>query len=183
VADCGACHGTTRPGPLGFNALQLSTDRDPNAIHGEPLSPGMLTLAVLNAAGLLSPARPELVAAPPRIRTTRDDARAILGYFTANCGHCHNSSGEIGPNAPSLHYSDLLGDGDDVLRRLAAHHTDWQVPGQAAGESVMLDPAAPDRSAMLARMRSRRPSSQMPPLGTAMRDEEAVAAIQRWMAR
>ena len=44
VIDCQPCHGTTRPGPLGFNALQLSTDRDPNAIHGEPLAEGMTTL-------------------------------------------------------------------------------------------------------------------------------------------
>jgi hypothetical protein len=34
---------------------------------------------------------------------------------------------------------------------------------------------------MLARMRSRRPSSQMPPLGTVMRDDEAIAAISKWM--
>ena len=39
VSECQACHGTTRPGPLGFNPLQLSTERDPNAIHGEPLAP------------------------------------------------------------------------------------------------------------------------------------------------
>src|SRR5262249_29189727 len=45
--DCLACHGATRTGPLGFNALQLSTDRDPTAIHGEPLAPGMITLADL----------------------------------------------------------------------------------------------------------------------------------------
>jgi hypothetical protein len=34
---------------------------------------------------------------------------------------------------------------------------------------------------MLARMRSRRPSSQMPPLGTVVRDDEAVAAVQKWI--
>ena len=183
VSDCAACHGAKRPGPLGFNALQLSTDRDPNAIHGEPLAAGMLSVQTLNAAGLLSPARPELVATPPRIQTADPDTRAILGYFVGNCGHCHNSNGEIGPDAPSLHYADLVGDGDDVMRRLARHHTDWQVPGQSEGASVMLDPAAPGSSAMLARMRSRRPSSQMPPLGTVTKDQQAIDAIERWMAR
>jgi hypothetical protein len=137
----------------------------------------------LNAAGLLSPARPELVATPPRIHTSDPDTRSILGYFTGNCGHCHNRTGEIGPNAPSLHYADLVGDGDDVLRRLARHRTDWQVPGQPDGASVMLDPLAPNVSAMLARMRSRRPSSQMPPLGTVVKDQEAIDAIERWIAR
>ena len=35
---------------------------------------------------------------------------------------------------------------------------------------------------MLVRMRSRRPSSQMPPLGTVVRDEEAIDAITKWIA-
>jgi len=51
ISDCRACHRTSRPGPLGFNALQLSTDRDPNAIHGEPLAAGMITLSTLSDEG------------------------------------------------------------------------------------------------------------------------------------
>jgi hypothetical protein len=47
----------------------------------------------------------------------------------------------------------------------------------------MLDRAAPDVSAMLARMRSRRPSSPMPPLGTVLRDQDALNAIERWKSR
>jgi hypothetical protein len=35
---------------------------------------------------------------------------------------------------------------------------------------------------MLARMRSRRPSSQMTPLGAVLPDQEAIDAIERWMA-
>ena len=46
----------------------------------------------------------------------------------------------------------------------------------------MLNAVAPDASAMLARMRSRRPSSQMPPLGTELRDDKAIAAVERWIA-
>lgn len=40
----------------------------------------------------------------------------------------------------------------------------------------------PDASAMLARMRSRRPSSQMPPLGTVLRDDKAIDAVTKWIA-
>ena len=39
TADCRACHESRRTEVLGFTALQLSTDRDPNAVHGEPLQP------------------------------------------------------------------------------------------------------------------------------------------------
>ena len=181
ATDCRACHGTTRPGPLGFNALQLSTDRDPNAIHGEPLAPGMMTVATLEGERRLSPSRPELVAAPPRIQASSPRTRAVLGYFASNCGTCHNRSGEIAFNGPSLKHSDI-GDGDEVAARLLAYATTWQVPGQPQGASRMLNAMAPEASAMLARMRSRRPSSQMPPLGTNLRDDKAIAAVEAWMA-
>ena len=179
--DCRACHGEKRPGPLGFNALQLSTDRDPNAIHGEPLAPEMITAATLQEERRLSPSRPELVTDPPRIRTANPSTRAVLGYFAANCGTCHNRSGEIAYAGPSLKHSDI-GDGDAVARALLGQATAWQVPGQPEGASLMLNAASPDASAMLARMRSRRPSSQMPPLGTVLRDEKAIEAVTNWIA-
>jgi cytochrome c553 len=180
VAECRACHGTARPAPLGFNALQLSTDRDPNAIHGEPLAPGMITNATLAAEGRFAPARPELVADPPRIRTGNPRTRAVLGYFAANCGTCHNRSGEIAYAGPSLKHDDLA-DGDSTTTALLAQLTAWQAPGRAEGTTRMLDDLVPDASAMLVRMRSRRPSSQMPPLGTVLRDEAAIDAVTKWI--
>ena len=179
--DCQACHGTKQPGPLGFNALQLSTDRDPNAIHGEPLAPGMITLATLEQERRLSPARPELVAAPPRIQASSPRTRAVLGYLAANCGTCHNPAGETSFTGPSLKHSDIA-DGDDVVARMLQFATSWQVPGQPEGASRMVNALEPDASAILARMRSRRPSSQMPPLATQLRDEKAIAAIEKWIA-
>jgi len=50
------------------------------------------------------------------------------------------------------------------------------------GSSVVVDPAAVEHSALLARMRSRRASSQMPPLGTVVRDQQAIDAIAEWIA-
>jgi hypothetical protein len=37
-------------------------------------------------------------------------------------------------------------------------------------------------SAIAYRMQSRRPASQMPPLGTEIVDEEAVRLVERWIA-
>ena len=183
ASECAACHGTERPAPLGFNALQLSDDRDPNAIHGEPLAAGMITNATLAAEGRFSPARPELVANPPRIRTVNPRTRAVLGYFAANCGTCHNTSGEIAYAGPSLKHSDVAADGDAVARALLNQATAWQLPGRADGTTRMLDAVAPDASAMLYRMRSRRPTSQMPPLGTVLRDEQAISVISKWIEK
>jgi hypothetical protein len=44
-----------------------------------------------------------------------------------------------------------------------------------------VDLRVPEHSALLARMRSRRPSSQMPPLGTVVRDQQAIDAILDWI--
>lgn len=179
-ADCAACHGE-RTEPLGFNPLQLSTDRDPRAIHGEPLSPGMVTLKTLQEDGLLSPSRPDYVERPPRVATASPLTRTALGYLSANCGGCHNGRGEISVASLSVHYADLLRDGDAAARRLVRRPTRWQAPGRPEGTSVVIHPESPGLSALLVRMRSRRPSSQMPPLGTAMRDEAALEVLARWI--
>ena len=180
--ECTACHGARRTRPLGFTALQLSPDRDPNAIHGEPLAADMVTLRTLVDERLLSPARTELVTSPPRIATANPRTRAVLGYLSTNCGSCHDGEGEIAALGPVIKIRDLLQDGDAVARNFIDHRTRWAVPGVAENASVLANPHAVDESAMLVRMRSRRPSSQMPPLGTAVRDQAAVDAIARWIA-
>jgi hypothetical protein len=162
--------------------LQLSTDRDPNAIHGEPLPTGALTLRTLVDERLLTPARTDLVSNPPRIQTSNARTRTMLGYLSTNCGSCHRGDGQIAPQVPSLRYSDVVRDGDAAAGRLVGRRTEWRVPGVADGASVLLDPAAPDSSAMVVRMRSRSPSSQMPPLGTVLRDQAAVDALRQWVS-
>jgi hypothetical protein len=179
--ECLMCHGTRRTGPLGFNALQLSTDRDPNAIHGEPLTNGMMTLRTLVEERRLTPDRRDLVMEPPRIRASDVTTRAVLGYLAANCGPCHNRNGEIATLGPSWQHSDIM-DGDAVARSMLDQPTLWQVPGVPEGASVLVSSHAPENSAMLVRMRTRRPSSQMPPLGSALRDDRALAVMARWIA-
>ena len=85
-------------------------------------------------------------------------------------------------NVPSLRYSELMRDGDAVASSLIGRSTAWRVPGAEDGGSVLINPAAPELSAMLVRMRSRSPSSQMPPLGTVLRDREAVEAMTQWIS-
>jgi mono/diheme cytochrome c family protein len=179
--DCAACHGTTRPGPLGFNALQLSPDRDPNAIHGEPLSEGMLTLdTLLNERRIEGGGRWRGRA--PRIATDNPRTRAVLGYLSTNCGSCHNGRGEIAALAPVLRYEDLLRDADAVAASLVGQRTKWQINGRTEG-SILVDLDIPDESALLARLKSRSPSSQMPPLGTVVRDADAVRQVSEWISR
>jgi len=187
--DCTAFHGTTRAGPstssgqgpLGFNPLQLSPDRDPNAIHGEPLGPGMITLKELVEEHRLMPQRHDLVSNPPRIRTNDPGTRSVLGYLAANCAMCHDGSDGVSVLGPSLKYADLMENADLVARSLVERPSNWQAPGQPDGSTRLVHPGDPERSALLLRMRSRSPSSQMPPLGTVVRDQRGVDALTRWI--
>jgi hypothetical protein len=70
---------------------------------------------------------------------------------------------------------------DLVARNLVERPSNWQAPGQSDGSTRLVHPGDPERSALLLRMRSRSPSSQMPPLGTVVRDQRAVDAITRWI--
>lgn len=180
-ADCAACHGTPATAPLGFTALQLSPDRDPLAVHAEPVSSGMITLEDLVEAGRLTGARDDIVSRPPRIRTDDAATRAMLGYLVGNCGACHNGRGEIAALGPIIRVSDLVEDGDAVARSLIGQPTRWQRPGAPDGETVLVEPGSPETSALFLRMKSRRPSSQMPPLGTVVRDDAAVALVRAWI--
>jgi mono/diheme cytochrome c family protein len=169
--DCRDCHGQEKVEVLGFTALQLSPDRDPGALHGEPLRAGMITLKDLVARRLLRGARPDLLARPPRIQG--DPAtRTALGYLQANCATCHRADRPI----PGL---------DLDLRPRAALRTalgpgSFPVPGQP--ESRILSPGHPERSALLHRMASREAIAQMPPLGSVRVDQAAVDHLRRWIA-
>jgi hypothetical protein len=181
VIECRACHVSDRTEVLGFNALQLSTDRDPQAIHGEPLEPGMATLATLEEEGRLAPARPDLIANPPRIEARTADERALLGYLAANCGVCHNRRTDLAPLGLHWKHGELAAAGADPIRRLLGRRTKWQVPGVPDGQTLLIDPAHPEQSALVRRMKSRWAVSQMPPLGTVVSDREALTVIERWV--
>jgi cytochrome c553 len=181
VSDCQACHGGKTPRSLGFTALQLSDDRDPGAVHAEPPAAGMLTLATLAAEGAFGPASMRMNRRP-RIQASTANGRSALGYLMTNCGSCHDGSGEIATPGLAVRQADLVRDGDAVARALVDRTTTWQRPGASPDESTfLLDSRTPHESAILLRMRSRRPSSQMPPLGTAIRDDAALALIERWI--
>ena len=180
-SDCAACHGPSRA-PLGFNALQLSIDRDPNAVHAEPLTASMVTMdTLILERRMVNPADANRMRAA-RIATADPLARAALGYLSSNCGTCHDGSPDISARVPSLTYAAMMRDGDAVARSLIGQPSKWQAPGQTAGPTMLIDPHAPEASAILLRMRSRRPSTQMPPLGTVIKDEAAIDAISRWIA-
>jgi hypothetical protein len=152
--DCRACHESAAVPVLGFSALQLSSDRDPLAPHADARSD--IDLDGFVARGLIKNLPP--VASRPRIDASSPIERAALGYLHGNCGHCHNDTETRVPVDLTLAET-VAGGSAHVLRSLL---------------NV--------RSQFLARVSSRDPQRQMPPLGTRLIDVEALALIERWIS-
>lgn len=184
VEDCNACHRSSPSVVLGFSALQLSDDRDPLAPHADPQRPGMVTLGALVDADRLDPPRPEFKRNPPRIRVADPVARAALGYLSGNCGNCHNATGPLASVGLVLLH-DVAGEPGEVEPGVLTTSGDpgrYVIPGIAPDSCRRVSPGAPEQSALLYRMKSRRPSSQMPPLGTALPDSAAIRIVGQWIA-
>jgi hypothetical protein len=184
IEECRACHVTDRPEVLGFTALQLSADRDALAPNAETPAAGAVTTRTLVDEDLLWPRRPELAANPPRIQAADPKTRAVLGMLSANCGNCHNERSSIA-NLGLLLRQPAYGTPAQVeasIARLLQRTGKWRVPGAATAEaSVFVAPGEPQRSGILVRMKSRRPSTQMPPLGTVVPDHAAIDLVASWI--
>jgi hypothetical protein len=156
-SDCRACHESAAVPVLGFSALQLSSDRDPLAPHADARSD--IDLDALLERGLILSLPPG--GTRPRIEASSPIERASLGYLHGNCGHCHNDTETRVPVDLTLAES---------------------VVGGSASSDHALRSLLNVRSRLLARVSSRNPQRQMPPLGTRLIDVEALALLERWIA-
>jgi len=174
--DCRACHEGAPVPVLGFSALQLSSDRDPLAPHAEAGAAAM-DLRSLVARGALKNLPSELLAHPPRIEAANPEERAALGYLHGNCGNCHNDDGPLAVLEMTLAQRVGSASPDSVLRSVVDVRSDFR----GAGGVARVAPGHPGASVLALRMRSREPLQQMPPLGTAAVDTEAMSLIARWI--
>lgn len=171
--DCIACHGSAPVPVLGASALQLGS--------GE----GAATdLRALVRRGWLAGLDARLLEAPPQVAGRTPLERAALGYLHANCGHCHNASGRGVPLDLTLWQgaADPQATRREVLASLVRATARYAGSDEAA-QALLVVPGDPQRSLLHARMRTRNPRVQMPPLGTRAIDEEGVALVARWIAQ
>jgi hypothetical protein len=182
MPDCKACHVNARTEILGFSALQLSSDRDPNAPHAEGFVPGMVNLEILIDRGLIRSYPPEWRNRPLRIDAARPTARAVLGYLHSNCGNCHNPSGSLDTLNLLLRHSVAPSAHDEFALKTAVDKKGrFQIPGTAPGETYLIRPGDPEHSSVVYRLSTRNPFRQMPALGTKLADANAVDLIRRWI--
>lgn len=177
--DCRACHEAAVTPVLGITALQLSPDRDALAPHAESPSADDVDLPALHERGLLQNLSPELLHSPPRIAAPSASARAALGYLHANCGHCHNDDGPLADLDLNLHQSVASGKANvaRTLETLVGYPSEFQ----SGNIDTRIVPREAGLSMLLARMRSRNPFVQMPPLGTRVSDSQANALVAHWI--
>lgn len=184
VIDCKACHeGQGRDVVLGFNLLQLSSDRDPNVPNGEPLTPDMITLRTLMEQNRIARMPEYFLKNAPRIGASTPRARAALGYLYANCGGCHNSTDPLSSVGMFLkgRFKNDNNSAQWDFQTVIGQKSKYQIPDLPTDSSFRIMPGDPLKSAVAFRMNSRNPYRQMPPLGTKIVDQKAVALITSWI--
>lgn len=179
TADCKVCHQGGPAEVLGFSTLQLSPAVDAAALHGASGAAG-IKLDYLIANGLIKGYErwPSLA---PVIEARSKAERLVLGYLHGNCGQCHNSRASLANLGMFLREELLLLPGS-VVETIVGKPVKKSAPGQSADATYRIDPGHPERSALLQRLSSRYPALQMPPLGTVLVDDEAVAVVTKWIA-
>ena len=157
IEDCTWCHSDAAGGSLGLETAQLARTID-----------GVDQLAHLDMLGLFADT-PDGAALPGDDAPLEDRARA---WLHVNCSQCHRPDGPAGRAQLDLRVSTALAD-----TKLC--------DGPRAGELGLSDPAlvvpgAPDRSVLLARVRSLG-SVRMPPLASLVVDDEGAALLEAWI--
>jgi hypothetical protein len=184
VIDCKSCHeGQGRDVILGFTALQLSPDRDPNAPHADSVTHDMVNLKSLFDRNLLAHFPDRFIRHPPVIAARSPRERAALGYLSGNCGGCHNSTDPLSSVGMFLKRSVGLSPetASSELKSFVGHVSKYQIPNESADTCYRICPGDLARSAIVYRMNTRNPYRQMPPLGTKIVDTVAVDLITKWI--
>jgi len=180
-ADCITCHNRGGDMVLGIDPLQLSEDRDPMALHAVTPAAGSLTLRRLAEMARLTDYPTEWSTTPLAIKASTPEGRAAMGYLHGNCGNCHNPNGTAAHSWLYFRYSADTTDEQSssvfvsAINRMSAV---IQIPGQAV--TLQIKPGAPDESAVIYAMENP-VQHHMPPIGSKIIDEQAVALIRYWI--
>jgi hypothetical protein len=177
--DCLACHAAGPNTVLGFTALQLSSDRDPLAPHAVPPSADSVDLDDLVRRGLVVNLPERFVEEPPRIEASSPRERAVLGYLSANCGMCHSSTDALAGLGLDLSYSLAPRAARPAIATTVDRPSRFRWPSDCS--PLRIATSAPEASVLSRRMASRQQLSQMPPLGTHLRDDDALALVTAWI--
>lgn len=178
-AACLNCHNALQDRVLGFNALQLSSARDPK-ISG----PTVKTLIENNLIDLKED-RPPTMAYDPQLP---QESKKAFDYIQANCTYCHNPKGAA--HFTGLHLqADSLGQ-DDVLA-LRPYYANtvgvptllFNIPQVPGGVSYQIYPGSLEKSAFYFRMKQNGPLRMPPAWANAGIDQHGLEVIKDYISK
>lgn len=179
--DCLRCHRRGGDPVLGFDALQLSDDRDPFALHAEMLPAEAVTLRTLIHEGRLSYVSMEMQK-NPRIHSSTATGRAVMGYLHSNCASCHNPFGSS--MHMNLNFRHLLNatseETENSFRTSVGKITQiFSIPNEP--KTYRIKKGDPNLSAVIYMMEQQH-ASHMPPLGAKILDKMAIRELRKWVS-
>ncbi len=181
VAQCLQCHRRGGDTALGFDALQLSTDRDASALHAEPLKPADLSLRELIEKNFFSTIPPEFHAGATKVHASNSLTRTVLGYLHSNCASCHNTYGSSMHVRMDLKHSVFAQDEASeaaIANTFGKRTTVFSFPGEP--KTFRAVKGKPELSALSRLMKTHGPS-HMPLIGANIVDNEAILLIEKWI--
>lgn len=160
--DCTQCHGGAGDVLVGVSAIQLSTEG------------GTGFITELSLAGKLSnpPAAEFPVPGDGIVEQT-------IGYLHGNCGQCHNDQHFLASTRQlrlKLTVDALTPETTPLYTTAPGALTDHVIDGT----TIVVVPGKPLESQLFVRM-NRRDLLAMPPLGSEIVDDPAVAAVEQWI--
>jgi len=178
--DCRSCHEGRSTPVLGFDLLQLSPDTDPLALHrGEP-SRDEVDLGKLVRSGHLRGLPSRYLDHQPRIETANVVERAARGYLHGNCGYCHNAEGPLASLGMDLAFHSTDAVGARLRSSTIGRASRFALQSPTLAQHRVM-PGDVDASVLSRRMHARDPITKMPPIGTTVTDDEALALIDLWI--
>lgn len=181
VTDCLKCHRKMGDPVLGFDALQLSTERDPFAPHAEKLHKESVTLKNLLDQGILTENHSALANGAPKIATQNPNTRAVFGYFHANCASCHNPVGTSMQMNLNFQYKLSAAQELEIPAYATSVEKRCQVfnfPGMP--QTYRVKKGDLEKSALVYLMRQFE-VTHMPSIGSKIIDQEALEKIMKWV--
>lgn len=167
--DCTTCHGNVKSRVLGFGAFQL----DYTAAES------LVDLDKAAAAGWFSTALPSPSSGGAHFPLPGSASeQAMLGYFHANCGHCHNSRSQL-VNRPMFRIEVAR---TATLAQTRTYSSTVNVSGiPYGGATIIAKPGDPSHSIIVTRMSSTDPKKKMPWLGAKTTDPTGLAMVRAWI--
>lgn len=170
-AECMGCHSRAANFVLGMCELQMNKEHQYGAIQDNQLRT-LEHIGVFTNSISKSPEKLAKLVDP--YDTTADLGARARSYLHANCSVCHIEAG--GGNAKMELEFTARPERMSLIGARPQHDT------FGIENAMLVAPAEPDKSVLLARL-SRRGPGQMPPLVTSVADTQALQLFREWIAQ